>query len=95
MVCTEIAKYLGGGAKYKQVWDRMNLYKQASQVLKDAVSNGQDPMTVDLDTIQVGKSKSSGNWRRLYVSFRYIDTTLPNYPLDSLTLERYKRFIWW
>jgi len=55
----DVARFLGGGAKYKTVWDRMNPYKAHAKLITAAVNAGQDPSTVEIQ--DVGKPKAQGS----------------------------------
>jgi hypothetical protein len=57
----DVGRYYGGGAKYKSVWDRMNLINKNAKSLKAAVDAGLDPITVDLIDAEAGKSKNQGS----------------------------------
>jgi hypothetical protein len=54
----DVARFLGGGAKYKTVWDRMNPYKAHAKLITAAVNAGQDPSTVE---VQDFKPKAQGS----------------------------------
>ncbi|KAG9236712.1 hypothetical protein BJ875DRAFT_503184 [Amylocarpus encephaloides] len=55
----EVAKFYGGGTKYKAVWDRMTKVNNFSELIHEAVDRGEDPMGVVLDdTALVPKAKS-------------------------------------
>jgi len=62
----DVGRYYGGGAKYKSVWDRMNLINKNAKSLKAAVDAGLDPITVDLIDAEAGKSKNQGSGRSLW-----------------------------
>ncbi|KAK0124023.1 hypothetical protein ONS95_009009 [Cadophora gregata] len=48
----DVARYYGDGAKYKSVWDRMNIINKNAKAIAAAVDAGQDPFTVPLDDTQ-------------------------------------------
>ncbi|PMD37335.1 hypothetical protein L207DRAFT_74220 [Hyaloscypha variabilis F] len=50
----EVGRFYGDGAKYKSVWDRMNIINKNAKLLTDAVEAGRDPFKVELiDTTKV------------------------------------------
>ena len=95
----EVARYLGGGVKYKQVWDQMNRMNQHAKALKAAVDNGNDPMNVELNdtAAQGGKSKGKGNESRgfVWISFCQTSSTTSNNFQIPLTWRSHERSIWW
>ncbi|TVY40897.1 hypothetical protein LSUB1_G002345 [Lachnellula subtilissima] len=48
----EVSRFYGGGTKYKAVWDRMTQITKTAKLLKAAVDNGQDPITVEVADIR-------------------------------------------
>ncbi|PVH77945.1 hypothetical protein DL98DRAFT_422919 [Cadophora sp. DSE1049] len=48
----DVARYYGDGAKYKSVWDRMNIINKNAKAIAAAVDAGQDPFAVPLDDTQ-------------------------------------------
>ena len=59
---SEVGKYYGDNAKYKSVWDRMNIVNKNAKLLTKAVEAGQDPFKVELlDSAQSGIPKGQGN----------------------------------
>lgn len=59
---TDVARYYGDGAKYKSVWDRMNIINKNAKAISAAVEAGQDPFAVPLDDTQTAakSNKSQG-----------------------------------
>jgi hypothetical protein len=60
----DVARFLGGGAKYKTVWDRMNPYKAHAKLITAVVNAGQDPSTVE---VQDFKPKAQGSDERHFL----------------------------
>jgi hypothetical protein len=58
----EVGRFYGDGAKYKSVWNRMNIMNKNAELLRKAVKAGLDPFTVELhDALQSGTPKGRGN----------------------------------
>ncbi|TVY62724.1 hypothetical protein LSUE1_G006157 [Lachnellula suecica] len=53
----EVARFLGGGAKYKTVWDRMNQINKHAKHITAAVNAGQDPSTVEVQDASKPKAQ--------------------------------------
>lgn len=52
----DVARYYGDGAKYKSVWDRLNIINKNAKAIAAAVDAGQDPFAVPLDDTQTSAS---------------------------------------
>jgi hypothetical protein len=95
----DVGRYYGGGAKYKSVWDRMNLINKNAKSLKAAVDAGLDPITVDLIDAEAGKSKNQGSGR----SLSSIPLSLAHFTISFclqlqirlLIFGRHLEEIWW
>ena len=63
----DVARYYGDGAKYKSVWDRMNIINKNAKAIAAAVDAGQDPFAVPLDDTQTSakSSKTKGTHGQL------------------------------
>ena len=62
----DVGRYYGGGAKYKSVWDRMNVINKHAKSLRSAVDAGLDPITVELNDTEATKSKNQGSGCNLW-----------------------------
>jgi hypothetical protein len=58
LLITEVGRFYGDGAKYKAVWDRMNIMNKNAKLLMKAVEAGLDPFKVELID---ATPKGSGN----------------------------------
>ncbi|KAG4439123.1 hypothetical protein IFR05_005410 [Cadophora sp. M221] len=54
----DVARYYGDGAKYKSVWDRMNIINKNAKAISAAVDAGQDPFAVPFDDTQTAAKSS-------------------------------------
>jgi hypothetical protein len=99
----DVGRYYGGGAKYKSVWDRMNLINKNAKSLKAAVDAGLDPITVDLIDAEAGKSKNQGSGRSLWsiplsLALPLAHFTIPfclQLQIRLLIFGRHLEEIWW
>jgi hypothetical protein len=97
----DVGRYYGGGAKYKSVWDRMNLINKNAKSLKAAVDAGLDPITVDLIDAEAGKSKNQGSGRSLWnipLSLALAHCTISFFlqlQIRLLIFGRHLEEIWW
>jgi hypothetical protein len=48
LLILEVGRFYGDGARYKNVWDRMNIINKNAKLLTKAVEAGLDPFKVEL-----------------------------------------------
>ena len=74
---TDVARFYGDGAKYKAVWDRMNIISKNAKAIAAAVEAGQDPFAVPLDDTQsAAKPKAKGIPQLLHCFSDFVLCTL-------------------
>jgi hypothetical protein len=71
----EVGRFYGDGAKYKSVWDRMNIINKNAKLLTKAVEAGLDPFKVELID---ATSKAQGNKGNIFHHFLlFTPSTVP------------------